>query len=66
MNQAAKFDLSIIGMPKQHRTERGWIGFGPKTGKTTNGGSVLRRDKADVKKNRTNKLTFYDKSNRNY
>ena len=32
MNQAAKFDLSIIGMPKQLITGQGQIGFGPKDG----------------------------------
>ena len=32
MNQAAKFDLSIIGMPKKDRAGKGWIGFGPKDG----------------------------------
>jgi len=28
MNQAAEFDMSIIGMPKKDRTGKGWIGFG--------------------------------------
>jgi len=28
MNQAAKFELSIIGMPKKDRKGKGWIDFG--------------------------------------